>query len=63
MSNLKYFSFLLVFGLIACTQLLEDQDAGKNTYTGEDGCVYCHTNSERLKLLAVADEGGGAGGG
>jgi len=63
MNNIKYLSLLLVIGFFACTQFLENDDAGKNVYTGDDGCVYCHTNSERLKLLAMPDEGGGAGGG
>jgi len=63
MNNLKYLSIMLFFALIACTQFLENDDAGKNTYTGDDGCVYCHTNEGRLKVLAEAEEGGGAGGG
>lgn len=63
MNNFKYFSLLLILGFFACTQFLEEEDAGKNTYSGDDGCVYCHTNEGRLKVLAVEEEGGGAGGG
>lgn len=63
MDNLKYFSLLLILGFFACTQFLENDEAGKNVYAGDDGCVYCHTNEARLKLLAVEEEGGGAGGG
>jgi len=63
MNNFKYLNLVLVLGFFACTQFLEDND-GKNTYTGDDGCVYCHTNDVRLKALApVEDDGGGAGGG
>lgn len=63
MNYTKYVALALGFGLFACTQFLENDDAGKNLYTGDDGCVYCHTNSERLKLLAVPDDGSSAGGG
>lgn len=64
MNPLKYASFLLLFGFIACTQFLESDDSGKNVYSGDDGCVYCHTNESRLKVLAPAEAGGeGAGGG
>jgi len=50
--------------LFACTQFLENDEAGKNVYAGDDGCVYCHTNEARLKVLAPAvDTGEGAGGG
>lgn len=57
---------ILFFGLFiwSCTQLLEDDEAGKNTFASDDGCVYCHTNEARLKALAPPEEnGGGAGGG
>lgn len=63
MNATKFLIPMFGLALIACTQFLENDDAGKNTYTGDDGCVYCHTNSERLKVLAEAEEGGGAGGG
>ena len=64
MNATKYFALLFGLGLLACTQFLENEDAGKNTYVGDDGCVYCHTNEERLKVLApFVDDGGGAGGG
>ncbi|HGY55219.1 MAG TPA: hypothetical protein ENK44_05950 [Caldithrix abyssi] len=54
------FLFLLLYG---CTQLLEEENAGKNIFVGDDGCVYCHTNKERLKLLAPEEDTGGGGGG
>ena len=63
--NYKYFP-ILFFGILifSCTQLLEDNEAGKNTFATNDGCVYCHTNEARLKVLAPPGEnGGGAGGG
>jgi hypothetical protein len=63
MSYLKSFSIVMFFALVACTQFLENDDAGKNTYTGDDGCVYCHTNDERLKVLAQEEQGSDAGGG
>lgn len=64
MSNLKYAGILLIFGLAACTQFLESDNSGKNVYSGEDGCVYCHTNESRLKVLAPAvNTGESAGGG
>jgi len=53
--------FLFIF-IISCTQFLEQDTISKNTYTGNDGCIYCHTNKERLKVLAP-DEGDGGGGG
>ena len=62
----KLFFTLLLFLLIAigCTRLMEDENAGKNTFTSNDGCVYCHTNEARLKVLAPPEDGGeGAGGG
>lgn len=54
----------IVFLMVNCTQFMEDDEAGKNTYASNDGCVYCHTNEARLKVLAPPEEGGeGAGGG
>ena len=44
---------------IACTQILEDESLSMNTYEGDDGCVYCHTNKVRLQALAVGGEGHG----
>ena len=65
---MKFFSkqsflavFLLLF-LIACTKIM-DEEMAKNNYTGGDGCVYCHTNSDRLKVLATEGEDHGSGGG
>jgi len=56
--------FFMLFLLVYCTQLAENDEAGTNTYAGNDGCVYCHTNEARLKVLAPPeDDGGGAGGG
>ncbi len=58
--------FLLgsILSMISCTQFLEEDKVAKTTYAGNDGCIYCHTNAERLKVLAVADEDShGAGGG
>lgn len=49
--------------IIGCTQFLEEDNIAETTYTGDDGCVYCHTNKERLAALAEEEEGGGAGGG
>ena len=63
--HIKLFSILaLGIFLFGCTQLLEDEEAGKNTFASNDGCVYCHTNVARLKALAPPGQhGGGAGGG
>ncbi|HQU72012.1 MAG TPA: hypothetical protein PKV71_00200 [Calditrichia bacterium] len=49
--------------LFSCTQLIEEDALTDNAYQGDDGCVYCHTNSERLKALAKAEEAGGGDGG
>ena len=62
MNGLKALSILVLFSFIACTQLVEDNE-GKNTYTGDDGCVYCHTDQTRLKALAVEEESDHSGGG
>ena len=52
--------FLFLF-LFSCTQFLEEENSSvKNVYVGDDGCVYCHTNKERLMFLAPeVDEGDG----
>ncbi len=56
--------FLLVIGfIVACTQFAEQEEISKNQLSTEDGCVYCHTNKDRLEALAVEEEGGEAGGG
>jgi hypothetical protein len=49
---------------IGCTQFTDDEMLSKSTYTGNDGCIYCHTNAERLKVLAEEEDSGhGSGGG
>ena len=53
---------LLLF-IIGCTQFLEEDNIAETKYTGDDGCVYCHTNKDRLAALAVAEETSSAGGG
>ncbi len=58
---LPFFLLVLFFG---CTRLMEEENAGENTFASNDGCVYCHTNEARLKVLAPPEDGeGGAGGG
>lgn len=49
--------------VIGCTQFLEEDNIAETKYTGDDGCVYCHTNKDRLAALAVAEETSTAGGG
>ena len=49
--------------IIGCTQFLEEDNSAESTYSGDDGCVYCHTNQERLTALAEEEETGDAGGG
>jgi len=55
--------FAVVLFIIGCTQFLNEDNIAETKYTGEDGCVYCHTNKDRLAALAVAEETSGAGGG
>ncbi len=61
--NLLYLC-ILIAACFSCTRVIEEQDAGKNTIASNDGCVYCHTNQNRLKVLAppVKEEGGAGGG-
>lgn len=60
----KFISAIAVCGfIIGCTQFTEEDNIAETTYTGDDGCVYCHTNSERLKVLAEEEEETHAGGG
>lgn len=55
---------LLLFFVAACTQFVEEEKIGENSYTGDDGCVYCHTNKDRLKALAPdTDDDDDSGGG
>jgi hypothetical protein len=62
-SSQLFFTFFLSLLVITCTKVL-DEEMAKNNYSGGDGCVYCHTNADRLKVLASeAEENGGAGGG
>jgi len=64
MTNKLLSALFLTLFLISCTQLLDERQTSQNSYTGKDGCVYCHTNPARLKVLAPPQEGsGGAGGG
>ena len=64
--NKKLIVLLFFIFLFSCTQFLEEENySAKGVYVGDDGCVYCHTNKERLKFLApeIEDEGDGGGGG
>ncbi|MBD3223355.1 MAG: hypothetical protein GF313_01390 [Caldithrix sp.] len=59
----KIFSILFIFALVmSCTQFLEEEETVTNAYEGDDGCIYCHTNEDRLKALAKEEEGGEGGG-
>ena len=49
--------------IVGCTQFLEEDNIAESTYTGDDGCVYCHTNQARLEVLAEEEESGAARGG
>ncbi len=49
--------------VIGCTQFLEEDNVAETNYTGDDGCIYCHTNSDRLKALAEEEEEIHTGGG
>lgn len=62
MNSLKGLGILVLLGFIACTQFVENEK-GKNSYSGTDGCVYCHTNEARLKVLAPEEESGESAGG
>ena len=58
-----FFKVILPFLLFAaCTQFLEETEPS-HAYEGTDGCVYCHTNDARLKVLAHEEESGDTGGG
>jgi len=46
----------------ACTQFLEETESS-HAYDGTDGCVYCHTNDSRLKVLALEEDDSHSGGG
>lgn len=60
----KFMSALTVFVfIIGCTQFLDEDNVAETNYTGNDGCVDCHTNKDRLAVLAVAEETSNAGGG
>jgi len=59
-----YHILLVLLGfVIACTQLTDQEEISKNQLSTDDGCVYCHTNKDRLEALAIEEEGGEAGGG
>ena len=58
-----YKYLFLLFPLIlflACVQILDEQ---VKVYKGDNGCLDCHSNSGRLKVLAPeAEESDGGGG-
>lgn len=54
--------FLPLIFITACTQLFEEASPS-SAYDGTDGCIYCHTNKARLKVLAQAETTTGGGGG
>ncbi|GEM_PF-6778847 len=54
----KIFLLLPILFFIACTQLTDDNSYIKS-YTGDDGCLICHTNEARLQALAPSESGGG----
>jgi len=59
-------ALLLVLPLliwIGCTQFMDEEQLAQSTYTGNDGCIYCHTNAERLKVLAEEEDSGHSSGG
>lgn len=60
-TNLLMLLFVALF--YSCTQFLEEEETGKLAYTGDDGCIFCHTNEERLKVLAPPEEDDGHSGG
>ncbi len=61
---LKKILSLTALALIACTQIIEEDILNETAYTGDDGCIYCHTNKSRLQALApeLEDDNGGGGG-
>lgn len=63
MQKQLFVSFILFIFLFSCTQFLEEDETTKNSYSGDDGCIYCHTNKSRLQVLAKEEEGGHGGGG
>jgi hypothetical protein len=60
-SNAVHALFLLIF-IFACSKLMDEKIA-QNKYSGGDGCIYCHTDAERLKVLASETEDHGSSGG
>lgn len=58
-SKQPFVAFFLLLILIACTKIM-DEETAKNNYTGGDGCIYCHTQSDRLQALASNTETIGA---
>lgn len=63
MLNKSLFVLFILLFVFACTQLLDEEYLAENSYTGNDGCIYCHTNSARLKVLAEPEESHAGGGG
>ena len=65
MKNIFHLFFKVILPLLiftACSQFLEETEPA-HAYSGTDGCVYCHTNDTRLKVLAEEETGGDTGGG
>jgi hypothetical protein len=55
----KIFLLFPIFFFIACTQLIDEENSYTKAYTGDDGCLVCHTNEARLQALAPSEDGGG----
>ena len=53
----------LLFMVISCTQWVETDPVSNNSYSGDDGCISCHTNKTFLQTLAEVQETGGETGG
>lgn len=63
MLNKSLIAFFILLFAFACTQLLDEENIVESSYTGNDGCIYCHTNSARLQVLAEPEEDDHGGGG
>ena len=59
----KIFLLFPIFFFIACTQIIDEDTTYTKGYKGDDGCLVCHTNAERLQALAPAEEGSDSPGG
>lgn len=60
---LKKILSLTALALIACTQIIEEENLNETVFTGDNGCIYCHTSENMLKTLAPEEEGDNGGGG